>query len=256
MKPFTIIIISLLFLLIPLASRGLSLMDDLFFEATEPEIILKAGSLKLYWSADTYVPFGYRGRKLPAMGSKVTINAHLEISGVNPKNLYHSWFLDGIFQEIKSGYGQDSFQFWVGRFGGGSHTVLLKAFNESRSFLVEKSITIPIVNPELVIYSKKGSRIYLPYAVAIKDFELFADKETSFLALPYFFDIKTLLDLEFNWTFADKTYKESSLTANIFGLKIINKKMGGSLEQALKVVATNMRRPDQIAKKAVRINIY
>ena len=258
MKLFTTIIISLIILFIPLSSQGQGwdLMDDFFFEYDEPEIILKTGSLKLFWSANTYVPYGYKGRRLATYESKVTVDALLEIIGENPKSLKYSWFLDGVFQESKSGYGRDSFEFWVRKLEGDSHTVLLKVFNESRSFLTEESITIPIFAPELVIYSKKGDWINLPYSTAIKDSEIFAEEETSFLALPYFFDIKSLWDLEFRWTFANEVYKESSLTANIFGLKITNKKTGGSLEQILKVVATNIRRPGQGAEKAIKVNIY
>ena len=256
-KLFTIITISLIIFLIPLSSQGQGwdLMDDFFFEYAEPEIILKTGSLKLFWSANTYVPYGYQGRKLATTESRVIIDALLEILGENPKNLKYSWFLDGIFQESKSGYGQDKFEFWVKRFAGNSHTVLLKVFNESRSFLTEESITIPIVSPELVIFSKKGDKINLPYNTAIKDFDIISEEETSFLALPFFFDIKTMWDLEFRWVFANEVYKETSLTANIFGLKITNKKVGGSLEQILKVVATNLRRPGQGAEKTIKVNV-
>lgn len=254
-----IIIVSLLFLIIPSNFlRAWDVMDDYFFENTEPEIILKPGSIKLYWAAHTYAPFDYQGRKLPTYGSKVTVNVQLEILGENPKNLNYSWFLDEVFQGSKSGYGKDSFEFWVTRFSGSSHTVLAKAFNESRSLLVEKSVTIPITSPDLVIYSKESSqnRINLPYTISNKDFEVFSDKETTFLALPYFFNIKTLRDLKFNWTFADKTYEHFSLLANIFGVKITNKKVGGFLEETLKVIATNMRQLDQKVTKTIKLTIY
>lgn len=215
------------------------MLDDMFLEDAEEEINLK--TFEIYWSTDTYVPFGYQGRVLPTKGSLVTVEAYLDVIGGDPKNLKYSWFLDDIFQGSKSGYGQDDFQFYIRRFKNASHTVLLKVFNESRSFLVEKSITIPITDPELVIHG---------------DFDVIADKETSFLALPYFFNIKSLTDLEFEWTLGDKSVKESSLIANIFGLKIINKEVRGSLEETLKVIATNKRQADQRVQKIVKINIY
>lgn len=255
-KLFAIFIIFLLFLSIPLVSWAWGIMDELFFEDFEPEIVLKKGSLTLYWSADSYVPFGYQGRKLPSKGSKITIEADLEILTGNPTSFKYSWFLDEIFQEAKSGYGRDSFEFWVKKLDNASHTILLKVFNESRSFLVEESITIPITKPEIAIYTKENNRMNLPYTTSIENLNMASNKESSFLALPFFFNIRNLRQLKFNWTFADKTYDESSLTANVFGIKIINKKTGGSLEQTLKVIATNRRQPDQRAQKTVKLNIY
>ena len=162
MKKLSIfLIICLLFSAIPLDIFGqfddFWIMDDMLLENSgdNEEITLK--TLELYWSTDTYVPFNYQGRKLPTKGSWVFVESHLEISGGNPENLKYSWFLDDIFQESKSGYGKDVFQFVVRRLNNSSHTVLLKVFNESRSFLVERSINIPITNPELILYNKGSS---------------------------------------------------------------------------------------------------
>lgn len=220
---------------------------------TEPEINLK--TLELYWSADTYVPFGYEGRTLPTQGSFVTINAYLDVSGGSPQSLKYSWFLDGNFQEAKSGYGQSRFKFGIRRTAGASHTVLVKIFNESNSFYVEKSITIPITHPELVVYNKNNSRANLPYIASAKNFKITSDKESSFLALPYFFNIKSIKDLEFEWTLGEKSAKQSSFTANVFGLKIINKGAGTSLEENLKVVVTNKLQSNQIIQKIIKLNI-
>ena len=261
-KLFITLIICLLFLSVPVSLLwGIEedieydfwtiddILDDTINNTENSEKRIYLETIELYWSADTYVPFGYQGRKLPTKESWVFVEVYLEISGGNPKHLKYSWFLDDIFQESKSGYGRDSFKFGVRRLKSASHTVLLKVFNENRSFLVEKSITIPITNPELVLYSKESS-------TSAKSFDIISDKETSFLALPYFFSIDSIKDLEFKWTFSDKSVKESSLTANIFGLKIINKKVGGSLEETLKVIATNKRRDDQGAQKTIKVNIY
>ncbi len=80
--------------------------------------------------------------------------------------------------------------------------------------------------------------------------------ESSFLALPYFFSVKSLKDLEFEWSLGKKSIKESSFTANIFGLKIINKETGGMLEETLKVFVTNKFSPTQKVGKNIKISIY
>ena len=257
-KSFSILITFLIFLglTIPLSLWGQVDILDMFEnpEGAEAEINLK--TLEIYWSADTYAPFGYQGRALPTQGSLITINADLKIVGGNPKSLIYSWFLDGIFQEAKSGYGRDSFKFGIRRTSGASHTVLLKIFNESRSFYVEKSISIPIANPEIVVYYKNNSKVNLPYIASAKNFEVASDKEISFLALPYFFNVKSIKDLEFEWTLGKKSVKESSLIANIFGLKIVNKETGGMLEETLKVIATNKSQLNQAIQKIIKLNIY
>ncbi len=251
-------IFCLVFLCFPLNMLAQNDIDitNLLLEAetSEPEINLN--SLELFWWADTYTPFGYSGRPLPTKGSLITVNADLKISGANPGDLKYSWFLDGIFQESKSGYGKDAFKFGVRRTNGASHSVLVKIFNENRSFYIEKSISIPVVNPEVVVYHKNNAPLNLSYLSSEKSFDVISDKESSFLALPYFFSVKSLKDLEFEWSLGKKSIKESSFTANIFGLKIINKETGGMLEETLKVFVTNKFSPTQKVSKNIKISIY
>ena len=256
-KLFITPIICLLLLLVPFSLWGqIDILDNLFEDSENIETEINLKTLELYWSADTYAPFGYQGRTLPTQGSLITINADLKVAGGDPKNLTYSWFLDEVFQEAKSGYGKDSFQFGIRRTNGASHTVLLKIFNESRSFYVEKSISIPITNPEVVVYYKNSSKANLPYIASAKNFEVVSNQEISFLALPYFFNVKSIKDLEFEWTLGEKSAKESSLVANIFGLKIINKEIGGLLEENLKVIATNKSQLNQVIQKIIKLNIY
>lgn len=257
-KLLPIFIISLLFLSVPILSLGEFyddwMTDDLLFENAEQEISLK--SFELFWSVNTYTPFGYQGKKLPTKGSIVTVNADLKIFGEDPKNLKYSWFLDDIFQESKSGYAQDTFKFGIRRSNGASHIVLLKIFDEERSFVIEKSITIPVSKPEIVICRKDNNPINPYYSASAKEFSVISDQESSFLAFPYFFNVTNLEDLEFSWTFANETTKESSFTANVFGLKIINKKAKGSLEENLKITVMNKSQIEQRAQRTVILNIY
>lgn len=257
-KKIISIIICLIFFT-PLGVIGqvedLFMIDDYLFEDTEPTNITLQ-SLTLYWSADSYTPFGYKGRALPTNGSMVTVYADLKISGDNPENLKYSWFLDGFFQESKSGYNQNSFRFKIQKIANSKHTVLLKVFNESRSFLVEESIEIPITTQELVVYQKQNPKLNLAYSVSDSNFKVLTEEENSFLVFPYFFNINKISDLEFTWSFANEDVKDSSLSANIFGMKIMNKKVGGILEEVLKVSAINKKQTNQTDKETVKINIY
>jgi len=243
-----ILIICLLCISIPLEIWAL------VSDSSEQEINLE--SIDLYWSADTYVPFGYEGRALPTTESLIIVEADLKISGANPSGLKYSWFLDDVFQEAKSGYGRKSLQFYTRRSKGSHHTVLLKIFNESRSFYLERTIDIPITNPEIVVYPKTDSKIGLPYLASVENFNVVVNQESSFLALPYFFNIKSLQDLEFEWTVENQSVKESSFIANVFGLKIVNKQVAGSLGTDLNVVVTNKTQANQGVKKTINLNIF
>ena len=253
-----------MFLVLPVlsfaADDGFFIMED-FLSGDSSETVDSSGEeinlidFDLYWSAETYTPFGYQGRALPTKESWVGVSSYLKISGENPKNLKYSWFLDDVFQEYKSGYGRTEFRFGIRRNKGNPHTVLLKIFNESRSFLIEKSIIIPITNPDVVIYSALNGQTNLPYTIFSKDSIIPSIKDNFFLALPYFFDIRTIENLEFNWSFGNKTIEEPSLVANLFGIKITNKGVSDLLKQALGVFVINKEEDNQRAEELININI-
>ncbi len=230
--------------------------ETIYQDPSDSEENITLNSVDLYWSADSYVPFGYQGRALPVKGSSIIVEVDLDITGGNSQNLKYSWFLDDVFQEAKSGYGQDRLQFYIRRGNHASHDVLVKIFNESRSFYLERSMSIPVTAPELVIYKRDNSEVNLPYFASAKSFKVQSEKEFSFSAIPYFFNINSVRDLEFEWSLGEKSVEESSLTANIFGLKIVNKEVEGTLKEKLKVSATNKQERDQRIQKVINIEIY
>ena len=213
------------------------------------EITLR--NVELYWSADTYVPFNYQGRALPVKNSFVTIDVYLEISGENPKNLKYSWFLDGFFQESKSGYGKDSFRFGVRKTKGDSHEVLVKIFNESRSFLIERTIKTPIAEPEIVVSPLSENSIFS------KIITVLSGKEISFIAKPYFFSIDKLANLTFNWQInGQQPTTSSDYGASILNLTIPEKKGTKLLEKELQINVTNRVNSGQRASQKIKLQIY
>ncbi len=256
---FPMIIIGLLFSFSLIAKAQMDplwMMDAMNSSEKESEQSISLESLSLYWSANSYTPFGYQGRALPCHGDLVEVEADLKLSVGDVDNLQFSWFLDGVFQAKDSDYGRDNFEFRVRREGGRSHTVLVKIFNKTRSFYVEKDIVIPITNPELVIYKKNHGVNSPVYLNTLKAFKVPSNEEVKFLALPYFFNINKLDGLEFNWSLGKKSVSESSFTANVFGLKIINKEVGGVLEEKLEVTTINKLWDRQIIHKYININVY
>ena len=252
-----------IFIVLAIPFIGFAQLDDLWMldmldeTASLPSQEFYLDSLELYWSADTYTPFGYKGKSLPVNGSIVTVEADLKLTKGNPSFLKYSWFLDGVFQGAKSGYGRTSFKFGVRRTPNLHHEVLVKIFNEDNSFYVEKSIIIPITSPEIIVFQNNGnSRINLKYNNIPKNYQVFADQEVSFVALPFFFSINNIEDLEFEWSFANKQSKESSLTANLFGLKVVNKEEQEPLSTELQVKALNKKWYEQGIIKKLPVVVY
>ncbi len=203
---------------------------------TQDQPSIKLNMLELAWSAETYAPLDYQGRTLPIKGSMVDVDAIISITGENTGNLKFSWFLDNTFQESKSGYGKTSFRFGVRKFNGDFHNVLVKIFNEDRSFYIEKSIEIPIARSEVVLKQSNMNQL-------------------SILAKPYFFSIDKLTDLEFQWTLeGQEPIISSNYNADILDINIKNKNLPAS-EYQLGLVVKNLRNTIQSANSSIKINL-
>jgi len=255
MKKIKTILIITIFLLPLITSAQIDFFNDLFNTQentdVEPEISLQ--NLTLVWSADTYTPYEYQGRTLPVVSSEVTVSAILEISGNSPERLKYSWFLDDVFQEDKSGYGRDDFKFRIRNTKSKSQTVSLQIFNESRSFFIERSLTIPVVEPEVIIYPSRSSD-QGNQTSAVK-----AGRTSSFVAKPYFFSIEKLTDLTFEWHFANNvrlTAVSSTYGANILDLLVSEKTDNQVLEQNLLLDVKNKTNSFQDASKMIKVQIY
>jgi hypothetical protein len=220
---------------------------------TNADVSIK--SIDLIWTTDTYTPYGYQGRALPTEGSQVTIEALVETSGGKASSLKYSWFLDDVFQQGKSGYGKTSYYFYVNQKPGNFHKVKLQIFNEDRSVFQEKTIEIPIVSPEIVIYPSSGNSHFSDQASQVST--VLAGKEFSFIAKPYFFSIQRLTDLTFQWRFAgQEPIVSSEYDANVLDMTISGKEDKGTLEKDLWVDVTNKTETRQNATQSIKVQIY
>ena len=124
---------------------------------------------------------------------------------------------------------------------GAYHVIRAQAFNEDRSIFQEKSIKIPIVEPELVINSSTIS----------------PGREFSFVAKPYFFSIKKITDLEFEWHFpGQEPIISSDYDASVLDLTISGKDDLEILENNLWVSVKNKKEPRQKAFQTIKVLIY
>ncbi len=255
MKIKITITLIIIIIFLPLISLAQLELGDLFFNEYEADSYVAIKSIDLIWSADTYTPYEYQGRALATQGSKVRIEAIVDVLRGNSDSLKYSWFLDDIFQKSKSGYDKDSFYFYVNQRTGAYHTIKLLIFNEDRSVFKEKSIKIPIVEPELVIYPSNGNAHFSDQTS--KTSFVLAEKRFSFIAKPYFFSIKKLTDLIFEWRFpGQEPIVSSDYDADILDLTISGKEDEEILESELRVNVSNKTESRQKASQIIKLEIY
>jgi hypothetical protein len=188
--------------------------------ATGEEITLK--NIDMIWSTDSYVPYDYPGRALPSVDGFVDVSVLLNVSGGKPENLQYSWFIDNTFDESQSGYGKRDFRFGIRKTANETHIVLVKIFNDSNSFYLEKTIIIPIVNPEIIIYTSAKNAIFSELAKKI--IAVPSEKKSYFVAKPFFFSIKKATDLNYQWNVSEQEMVTATgASANVLTLSIPKK---------------------------------
>lgn len=230
-------------------------IDDFLMDFFNASSNITVDNIELIWSVDTYTPYQYKGRKLPSPGSEITIEAITEISGGDVYDLKYSWFMEDIFQRTKSGYGKTTFSLSVGKVPGDFHTIRVQIFNEDRSIFEEKSIKIPIVYPELIVYSTNGNSHFSDQTSNLVFVS--TGKKFSFIAKPYFFSIEKLTDLNFKWQFAAQDpIISSAYDANILDLTVKNKEREEIIENDLWISIDNKIMPRQKAFQIIKVQIY
>jgi hypothetical protein len=235
------IIISLLFFspLIGLANdiNINTLLNEIISGEQIASPVITVTKFDLSWSTNTYAPFGYEGRALPVRSGMVFVDADVSVINGDAKNLKYSWFLEDIFQRDKSGYGKTSFYFYARQFPGTYHTVKVQVFNEDRSIFQEKTIEIPIAEPEIILSQTNANKL-------------------SIIAKPYFFSSNKLTDLVFEWTLSgQKSIISSNYNASILDINVLNKNGDKSIEQNLWVNVKNLKETEQNAHNSIKINL-
>ena len=130
----------------------------------------------LTWKAANYAPSGYQGRVFPTSDTKVDAALEL-IDGGKLANLSGAeirWYVNNNLQ--KSGAGLKTFTFNAD--GTRGDQTLRVSINDYRGLTLEKTITIPLASPELVIDGGPN----------------------AFRALPYFFNFGDVRKANFTWS--------------------------------------------------------
>ncbi len=149
------------------------------------------------WQADSYAPSWYQGKIFPTNGSKIDVNFELLENGkiINLSKTKVRWYInDNLVKNEKNGLGIKSLSFITGDYPG-QETEIRITLPDYKGGPLDEIIKIPIVSPETIISS--------PYS----DNQVYIGG-SSFLAHPFFFNIKKLNELSFEWSVDGRLAKE------------------------------------------------
>ena len=170
----------------------------------------------LVWSADTYTPSGYTGKSLPTINSQITA-AIISKKNSNFKNYYYSWYLDNNLDEKASGLGKDEFSFLSLKPANNTYAISVRIGNKNGLFVDNLQTIIKVDRPQVIIYQSSDKSIN----ILSKEITANSNSQINIFALPYFFNILNLNDLDFKWRLQNQpeAKKTSEQNPNFLFLK-------------------------------------
>lgn len=185
----------------------------------------QAPELMVTWKADNYVPSDYQGKALPSSGTGIEMAVEL-IDGGKLADLSRYEIRWSVNKKLKqSGVGLKNFSFITDRFQG-APSVAVTVVNY-RGGDLQKNITIPLVSPEAAIDGRQG----------------------VFEALPYFFNVRRIAELDFQWSANDQETSGAIVESpNILNLSTANVPSETVID--LSVTVRNIRKPTEISTES------
>ncbi len=189
--------------------------------------------LLISWQAKNYVPSAYVGKVLPIANTPVIMALELidnkKIADISKKEV--RWFANN--QLIQSGIGLKNITFIIPTTRSGDENIKAVVINY-RGTNLEKSIIIPVVNPEVVINA--------PYP----DKKITSGINT-FIALPYFFNVNSLANLAFTWLANNQQVTDTNGNPDILTLDTTGGLSGNQI--IVSVTAANINNDLELAKQ-------
>lgn len=156
----------------------------------------------LTWDATSQAPASYKGKLLPTQNSIIGVSALPFIywpgtkTLINSNNLIFNWRVDDKLSAGNSGIGKSDFIFKVNDFAGTDKSIRLEIKTPNNAVSLSKSLTIPIVRPQTLIYFA-DPKTNLPYGSALKNLTI-KPINLNFIVQNYFFNAPSK-DLKWQW---------------------------------------------------------
>ncbi len=193
----------------------------------------------LTWQANNFYPADYRGKAMATQGTPVTVSAEIFINNkpIDLSQAVFTWYVD---DEIKnSGQNLKEITFAAEKPEGDSHFVRVTVKVGGRD--LETSIRIP-VSKHLII-------LETPYPDQLVRTEI----KTQIQALPYFFNISSLADLNFSWQVNEKNLETGN--DNRLILNLGEPKTNEQREIQIHVSVQNQRNQLEFAEMRTKLTL-
>lgn len=190
----------------------------------EKTIKIRPAITTLLWQAtDSYVPPFYKGKALPASGSKVKIVAMPEIKIgsqlANPKNMNYVWRKDYTNNPDGSGYGKNSFSY-ITDYLEDENNVSVTASTLDQKYSSSASINIKTFEPKIIFYKNDLNLGTLWEQALLNGHKIVGDEIIE--AAPYFISPRDPKNpfLTWDWYINNKVVEVSYADRNLLPLKI------------------------------------
>jgi len=166
---------------------GVQLQKNFSFQAADVDIL---------WEALNYTPANYKGKSLATSGSLIRITA-IPYFPESSSKLIYEWQIDYKNFPDVSGIGKNSFVFKSADIYN-KNKIGLTVSNYDRSIVAKKSVDIEIRAPKIVFYEESPLEGPKYNRALVGDIQM-AQDEIIVRAEPYFFSIKDLAKLSYEW---------------------------------------------------------
>lgn len=204
----------------------------------ENTVSIASFNVSLAWRTNTFIPADYEGKALPIVGSTITLTAFPEIKGESPDNLLYTWSVDAE-SRVRNVLGEQEFSFTIMK-NVSSVFVSVEVSTLNQSSTASKAINIFLAKPQVLLASS------LPAFLA-------PGEKLELAAQPYYFNIASATDLQYEWVFGGKSALGIPPDPNTLILAIPSDSGTGS--QMLGVTAENRRTPGESGRASLEINI-
>lgn len=164
-------------------------------DAVNESVVIKPTQIDLIWEADSYTPPFYKGKALRAPTGNARVVALVRATDQNgniipTEDLFFKWIFNGRPLVEFSGYGENIFPSDVSP-RRNTVAVEISTRNGRSDMVTREEITIPNRNPEILLY-KRTPLGGVNYAEALDESTQIQTEEVTFVAEPYYFDMKNM----------------------------------------------------------------
>lgn len=220
----------------------------------------EAKDVILDWRGITYAPYWYTGKILANQSSNVIAGVTFFKPEKDANNYYYRWLInETVAFDWTKGKSEAILKFNRSNSKDVSLRVLVSKFKKDSSALINKNqrvivadttVLLPIVEPEIGIYSFSGNNFSHSFNYDISGLKRFTLK-----AIPFFFNAVDLSELNYEWNFDGQILKGEDSHPDILELDINNE---SAKPQKRLVKATVFNSNNQIFERAteeIMINI-